>query len=233
MQQKKGYELKHIVVEGNSLVELHELEDSADLILTDPPYGIDYQSKRRVVREQFAHFANDTVGDWIHEFAALAFLALKRDHHLYCFTRFDTYPIFFEAFKGAGFTMKRTLIWVKNNHGSGDLRGDYAPQDEWIIFAHKGRRELNGSRDSNILHFDKITSANLLHPTQKPLDLLSFLIMKSCTSDEIVLDPFAGVFSTNVAAEKCGMNSIGIEINPQFVDIGISRLSGSQLNILR
>jgi len=213
------------IICGDSLKLLPQLPDeSADLILTDPPYAINYRSNRRVARPKFNHIAGDQPGDWMEEFAREAFRILKPDRHLYCFCRFDTYPRFFRAFEDANFKMKRTLIWVKDNHGSGDLRGDYAPKDEWIIFAQKGRRTLRGRRADNILEFPKVHSSQLLHPTQKPVELLRFLIEKSSEPGELVLDPFAGVLTVAEAAMDMKRCFIAIETSAVFVKTGIARL---------
>jgi site-specific DNA-methyltransferase (adenine-specific) len=198
-------------------------QESVDLVLTDPPYAINYRSNRRVVNPQFDHIDNDLPGDWIERFAAQSYRLLKNNRHLYCFCRHDTYPLFYKAFTGAGYKLKRTLIWVKDNHGSGDLKGDYAPRDEWIIYAHKGRRLLNGKRNDNILEFPKVNTSKLLHPTQKPIELLKFLIEKSTENGEIVLDPYAGVLSTAVAAMQKERNFIMIDTDSDFLRKGLGR----------
>lgn len=213
------------VVVGDCLKVLPALPDQlVDLVLTDPPYAINYRSNRRTARPRFDWLTGDQPGDWIERLAAEAYRILKPDRHLYCFCRFDTYPRFFGAFQDVGFTMKRTLIWVKNNHGSGDLRGDYAPKDEWIIFAQKGRRPLNGRRSFNVLNYNKVPSAELMHPTQKPVELLKFLIAKSTVLGETVLDPFAGVLTTAIAAVQTGRKVLAVEVEPAFVTAGLPSL---------
>ncbi len=191
------------VFKGNNMDVLKSMpSETVDLILTDPPYNINYRSNRRVKKAKFKHLENDNNNDWIPEFAKEAHRVLKNDRHLYCFCRHDTYPQFIAAFQEAGFKLKRTLIWVKNNHGSGDLKGDYAPQDEWIIYCHKGRRELFGKRISNVLYFPRLNSDKLRHSTEKPTKLLEKLIEKSTKKGELVLDPFAGSGSTMFAAKE-------------------------------
>ncbi|MDP8238214.1 MAG: DNA methyltransferase [Candidatus Hatepunaea meridiana] len=214
---------------GDSLQIMPTLpSESIDLVLTDPPYAIHYKSNRRIVKKKFDHLIGDMPGDWIEQFAAQTFRLLKPDRHLYCFCRHDTYPRFYHAFENAGFKMKRTLIWVKNNHGSGDLKGDYASRDEWIIYAHKGRRLLRGKRKDNILEFPKIFSSKLLHPTQKPVDLLRLLISKSTDRGEVVLDPYAGVLSTAVAAMMEERDFIMIDIEQKFLLDGYGRIVNNE-----
>lgn len=192
-------------------------DETVDLILTDPPYNINYKSNRRVKNAKFKHLANDNNGeDWIPHFAREAFRVLKPDRHLYCFCRHDTYPEFIAALQDAGFKLKRTLIWVKNNHGSGDLRGDYAPQDEWIIYCHKGRRVLNGKRESNVLMFPKLSTKHQKHSTEKPVELLKKLIRKSTHEGELVLDPFAGSGSTMQAARELERTYCVMELYPNY-----------------
>ncbi len=191
-------------------------DETVDLILTDPPYNINYKSNRRVVNAKFKHLKNDDQGDWIPRFAEQAYRVLKEDRHLYCFCRHDSYPEFITEFKRVGFKIKRTIIWVKNNHGSGDLRGDYAPQDEWIIFLHKGRRTLRGKRISNVMFFQKLSTKKMLHSTEKPVELLKKLIKKSTDPGELVLDPFAGSGSTMQAARELERTYCMMELSPNY-----------------
>jgi len=217
--------LSACIIHGDCFDILSKLPDeSVDLVLTDPPYAIHYRSNRRVSRPKFDHFEGDKPGDWIETFAEESYRLLRTNRHLYCFCRHDTYPLFFTAFQRAGFRMKRTLIWVKNNHGSGDLKGDYAPRDEWIIYAQKGRRELRGKREDNILEFNKVHTGQLLHPTQKPLELLRLLIEKSSSPGEMVLDPYAGVLSTAVAAMDLERSFVAIDNSEEFIRKGVERI---------
>jgi site-specific DNA-methyltransferase (adenine-specific) len=211
---------------GDCFELLREVPDEfVDLVLTDPPYGIDYQSNRRVSREKLPKFANDIDLSWVEPWVEQIHRVLKQNTHFYCFTRFDTYPIFYNAISKL-FKVKNCLIWVKNNHGSGDLNGSYAPQSEMIIFSVKGKRHLNGLRDSDVLECDNVPSAHRAHATQKPVELLRQLIEKSTGPEEIVLDPFAGTGSTGFACldthrqrgDKFVRRYLLIEMNPQFRD---------------
>ncbi|MDK9699880.1 MAG: site-specific DNA-methyltransferase [bacterium] len=219
---------------GDNRILLQQIDnESVDLVVTDPPYAISYRSNRRVAMPKFANIALDDCIDWIPEFCKQMFRVLKPKTHIYCFCRWDTYPDFFSNLKEAGFTMKRTLIWVKDNHGSGDLRGDYAPQDEWIIFASKGRKNLMEPRISNVIEVPRIASIRLKHPTEKPVDLLKILIDKSTYprkfgeyehEPEIVLDPFMGSGTTGVAATSLGHYFYGMEMNGEYFDVVQERL---------
>ena len=213
---------------GDCFEKLRELPDHCvDLVLTDPPYGIDYQSNRRVARPKLPKFENDMDLIWVDGWVDEVHRVLRDDRHFYCFTRFDMYPVFYNSIRRR-FKIKNCLIWVKNNHGSGDLNGSYAPQYEMIIFSVKGKRDLNGARDADVIGGMNVPSAHRHHATQKPLDVLRQLIEKSTEPDEIVLDPFAGVGSTGLACRFTqGSKSDGhtrryvlIELNPDFVEKG-------------
>jgi DNA modification methylase len=105
------------------------------------------------------------------------------------------------------------------------LTGAYAPQYEMVIFAAKGRRKLNGQRHPDILRYATVSSHARRHPVQKPVGLLQFLIEKSTKPGEIVLDPFAGVGSTVIAARKAGRRYLAFEIDDQFFREGLQLIS--------
>jgi site-specific DNA-methyltransferase (adenine-specific) len=221
---------------GNCFEELPKLPDGCiDLVLTDPPYGIDYQSNRRTAREKLPKFANDCDLGWVDGWVEQVHRVLKDDRHFYCFTRFDMYPLFYASISRL-FKVKNCLIWVKNNHGSGDLNGSFAPQHEMIIFATKGRRDLNGPRDADIIPCDNVPSAKRFHATQKPVLLLRQLIEKSTDPDELVLDPFAGTGSTGLACKAVNIEKSDhrsrdyylIELNRDFRDTAVRTMLGSQ-----
>jgi site-specific DNA-methyltransferase (adenine-specific) len=223
--------------QGDCFEELEKLPDECvDLVLTDPPYGIDYQSNRRVAREKLPKFANDVDLSWVDGWVDQIHRVLRNDRHFYCFTRFDMYPLFYAAVSRK-FKVKNCLIWVKNNHGSGDLNGSYAPQCEMIIFAVKGKRDLNGPREADVLHCDNVPSAYRHHATQKPVELLRQLIEKSTEPGEVVLDPFAGVGSTGLAcldvrrdhSDQKDRTYLLFELNPAFVEKGIKTLGKQEI----
>jgi site-specific DNA-methyltransferase (adenine-specific) len=221
---------------GDCFEELVKLPDECvHLLLTDPPYGIDYQSNRRVARPKLPKFENDVDLSWVDPWVEQVHRVLKPDSHFYCFTRFDTYPVFYNSISRL-FKVKNCLTWVKNNHGSGDLNGSYAPQCEMIVFAVKGKRPINGTRDSDYLPCNNVPSAHRHHSTQKPVELLRQLIEKSTEPDELVLDPFAGVGSTGLACldrqrphgDHQERRFLLIEINPVFVAKGLAGGLGRQ-----
>lgn len=217
------------IMRGDALSVLKTLPpDSIDAIVSDPPYGMKYQSSWRT--DKFAKIHDDDNLAWVPSFLSEAYRVLKPNTHIYLFCNDYAISDFRRELEAVGFTPKRTLVWVKNNHTSGDLLGDYANKTEFIVFAQKGRRLLNGRRDTNVLEFKRIST--LTHPTQKPVDLCAFLISKSSNQGDLVLDPFLGSGTTAVAAKQLGRHFIGIEREPEYVKIAEQRLAGVQKPLL-
>lgn len=207
---------------GDCLEEMKKIGDaSVDLLLTDPPYGMDYQSSRRTVK--YEKIAGDIDLSWFPDFVRESYRILRNDRHAYIFCNDYAISSFRYELEKGGFTVKRTLVWVKNNHTSGDLEGDYGNKTEFILFVHKGRRELNGKRSTNVLNFAR--SNTDFHPTQKPVELCRFLIDKSTTAGETVFDPFAGSGTTGVAAKELNRGFVLIEKDPNYHKIAQERLN--------
>ena len=190
-----------------------------DLIVTDPPYGMKFRSNHRAERYGSIHWDDNL--DWVNDFCAEANRVLKGNSHLYMFCSFHNVDVFKQALERY-FTVKNILIWEKNNTSMGDLKGDYAPKYEMILFATKGRRLLNGGRDPNIFKFAR--TGNKLHPTQKPVELISYLVTKSSEENEIIYDPFIGSGTTAEAAYDNKRNYIGSEIDETYYEISLTRI---------
>jgi site-specific DNA-methyltransferase (adenine-specific) len=198
-------------------------DNSVDLIVTDPPYGMSFQSNYRLVRHK--KIENDSSLDWLSDFILYCFRVLKDNSHLYFFCSFHNVDVFKQSAEKY-FKVKNMLIWEKNNTGMGDLAGDFAPKYELILFCVKGNRILNGKRDSNILKFKK--TGNELHPTQKPIELMEFLIKKSSSESDIVFDPFIGSGTTAVACLNTNRKFLGCEIDKEYFDIAEKRIKATE-----
>lgn len=114
--------------------------ESVDLILTDPPYGIQYQNCYTKKRYRVL---NGDCGIDYQLFAQECYRVLRNNRHAYLFTRFDRYPSHFLHLQKAGFQIKNCLVIEKGTVGGiGDLKGSFSCNAEWIIFCQKGRREF-------------------------------------------------------------------------------------------
>lgn len=195
--------------------------ESIDLILTDPPYGMEFQSGYR--KEKHDKIANDDNLDWLPDWLKDQYRILKNDSHAYIFCSWHNIDKFKKYSEESGFTLKNILIWYKNNTGMGDLFGDYAPQYEFILFLVKGKKNLNGRRDSNVIRCKRTKNDN--HPTEKPIEILQFLIEKSSEKGDLVLDNFYGSGSCAIACHNTHRRFLGHEIDSKRHESAVKRLS--------
>jgi len=200
--------------------------NTIDLVLTDPPYGMVYRSNRR--KEKHKSIQNDTDLYWMTDWCKELKRVCKDEAHLYIFCSWHNIDVFKQTL-GAYFNVKNILVWEKNNHGSGDLLGDYAPKYELIIFCSNGSKKLNGGRSSNVIKCAKMNTDN--HPTEKPTNLLRHLIEKSTNKGDLVLDTFAGSFSTARACKEIGRDFICFEVEPEYCKIGKNLLNGVSVSL--
>lgn len=108
------------------------------------------------------------------------------------------------------------LVWDRLHHGMGDIKGNFAPRYDSCIFAVKGKYILPNGRPDDVIQCQRLNSAELVHPNEKPVELLKKLIESTTRPGELVLDPFAGSGSTLAAAALTGRQYIGIEISEEY-----------------
>lgn len=194
------------------------------LLLTDPPYGMDFKSGF-VDSEKWERIANDqrheTI-DIIEQVFAAAKPHLLDDAHIYVFghpNEIEHIKPIFERY----FVLKNIMIWDREVIGMGDLK-TYGRSFDVVYFGYnKTWKDLNGPRDRDVLRFSRVAPGNLKHPTEKPLDILQYLIKKSTNPEDWVLDPFAGSFTTCEASMETGRNSYGIELNEKYIPAWITK----------
>ena len=213
-------------------------DNSIDLIITDPPYK-DYQSNRPVKHAKVKKILESDFD--LPFFIEQSARVLKPGAHFYCWCDHLTFPGIVEEMKrqkeegrkkgrkgesGNFLTYKNMLVWVKNNHGSGDLRGNYAPQHELVIFAVKGERgrPLRGKRPSNIFDARKVSNYRHNHGTTKPVEILKKFIEASSEEGKIVLDPYAGTMGVGEAIDGSGREFVMIEREQGYWEEGKKRL---------
>ena len=219
-------------------------DNSVDLVLTDPPYK-DYQSNRPVAHDKVTAISMDTFD--LPRFIRESERVLKPGCHFYCWCDHLSFPAIFEAIQertrdvkprqaAQRLRYKNCLIWVKNNHGSGDLQGNYAPQHELVIYASKGRtRPLQSAkRPSNVFFerdnqgrisfYSKVSNYRFQHGTSKPLAILQRMIQASSMPGELVLDPYGGSLSTAEAAQREGRLYLVGELDAGHCERGVERL---------
>jgi site-specific DNA-methyltransferase (adenine-specific) len=211
------------LMQGDCLERMKEIPDgSVDMVLTDPPYGMSFQSNYR--KEKLKKIEGDTNLNWLDDFISEIYRVASSDSAHYMFCSFHKIDIFKQAIEKK-FTVKNILVWEKNNTSMGDLKGNFAPKVEFVIFFQKGRELIRGKRDPNIFRFNR--TGNILHPTEKPMDMCEYLLEKFSCIGDTVLDPFMGSGTTGVACVNTGRNFIGIELDPTYFEIAKQRIESA------
>ena len=228
-EQREAAEYQPWLMRGDCLERMKEIPSgSVDMVLTDPPYGMDYQSNRRVVKNKFVKIENDKCLDWVDTFIDESFRVMSKNSALYLFCSWHNIDYFKQAIERK-FKLKNMVIWIKNNHGSGDLKGGYAPQHEIVFYAAKGRVLNRGKRTPDIIYADKIPSSKLIHPTQKNVTMLEAFIKQHSDESMTVLDPYMGSGTTGVAAKNLNRKFIGIELDETYFNLAKDRINKTHL----
>lgn len=198
-------------------------DNSVDAIVTDPPYGMDFQSAWRSDKtKRFSKISNDKKPFiW---FLPQAFRVLKSGGAMLCFSDWKNQNTWKEAIETAGFDVKSQVIWDREIHGMGDLYGAFGPQHDVIWFATKGKFKFPNKRPKSVIRSQRITAEKLVHPNEKPIDLMQNLITSITPPNGTVLDPFMGSGSTGVACKNLGFDFIGCEMNDEYIEIAKRRI---------
>jgi len=183
----------------------------ADMVFTDPPYGYQYESN---YQDKYKMLKND---DRILDYLSSILQSLGTDCAIYSFCGWQSLRQWLEYFVNTGLDLKNVIIWKKNNWSMGDLKGAYAGQYEIILYLVKGRKEINGRRDTDIWEFDR--EPPRLHPTMKPIALIAKALEKSSTRNDKVLDLFGGSGSTLIACEQLDRKCYMMELDPKYCDV--------------
>lgn len=220
------YEQDGITIYHGDCREILPTLDLVDLVLTDPPYGVNYESNFR--QQTWGKIEGDDGSLDIAECISLTLRRLPPNRHIYVFGPLDLSSL------AVGPTVE--LIWDKGKVGSGDLSLPWGPSHERIAFAvHKPYQSMkaNGGgrlaarlRQGSVIRCPKINNGRgaTNHPTEKPTALLRQLIESSSCFGETVLDPFMGSGSTLIAAQMEGRGAIGIELSEAHCETAVKRL---------
>ena len=220
------------LIHGDSVAEMENLEDSSiDLVITDPPYGIDYSSNYSKYTDYVTRTKIENDSDiqgtleLMNDTLEVLSRKTKENAHVYIFTSWKVYPEFKEVIEQY-FDIKNMIVWDKGNASMGDLEGSWGNQHELIIFATKGRRKLN-TRKFDIVSVPRVPTTNAIHPTQKPEDLIKVLLEASAYAKDTVIDPFMGSGSTIKAVKEYGnLNYIGVELDKERFDKAVAYIGG-------
>lgn len=218
-------------VYGDCAVMVESLpQKSVKLLLTDPPYGMAFQSNRRTATPQLPRIENDddidTALGAVDAVLRAVDPAMSDECHVLMFCNWRHESRFIELLRFHGYDVAASIVWVKENHTSGDLSG-FAPKHERIIHARRNRAPIS-PRIPDVLEVPRQYDTG--HPAEKPVRLLEQLIKVSTIEGELVVDPFAGTGSTALAAMNLNRKAYCIEVNEEWYKIGKARIGGYSSN---
>jgi DNA modification methylase len=201
----------------------------ADMIFTDPPYGVAYEGKTA----KKLKIQNDELGGKFYDFlrdASTNMLAVCKGAIYICMSSSELHTLY-RAFADSGGHWSTFVIWAKHHFTLG--RSDYQRQYEPILYGWRDGVDhfWCGARDQGDVWFIKRPASNQEHPTMKPVELVERAIRNSSKTRDTILDPFAGSGTTAIACEKAGRQARLIELDPKYCDVVIRRwqeFSGKQ-----
>lgn len=207
----------------------------SNLYITDPPYGVKYSEKNAFLNaisrgnciqkpiENDGLSVSDSAELWFNSFSCMCdFMGNKSSYYIFSALGGDLMMMMMMIDKV--FLLKHCLIWVKNNHVLG--RSDYNYKHEPILFGwkKKGTHDFYGGFQTSVIDFAKPQKSDL-HPTMKPVGLISILVKNSSKELDIITDSFLGSGTTMVAAHQLNRKCYGMEIDPKYCQVIVNRMA--------
>lgn len=235
------YNIKNInnplLIEGDSFQKIKEVPDSSiDLILTDPPYNLSEYSTGNM-KFDWRNEINNDVAKWdkvpfnpeklLKDFIRI----LKPKGNIFIFTSYNLIGKYHETFDPL-FDTFQFMVWHKTNPIPNIRKSSFLNSCELIVCLWNKGHTWNFSKQNEMHNFiespicmGKERIKEPKHPTQKPLSVLEHIIKIASNENDVVFDPFMGVGSTGNAALNLGRRFIGIELEKEYYEASIKRLS--------
>jgi DNA modification methylase len=188
----------------------------ADMVFTDPPYGVEYQSNKRTKSAKFDVLKND---DTFLDVAPI--IEACSSGWVFVWTSWKVQTKWIEQFSGLGYPTN-IVVWHKPGGGIGDLKKTFYSDYEIALVWHRGA-ELCGKRIGSVWTVNKDGASTYVHPTQKPVALAVEALDKTTRASASVLDLFGGSGSTLIACEKTARDCRMMELDPKYCDVIIKR----------
>jgi ParB-like chromosome segregation protein Spo0J len=223
---------KHRVMCGDS-TSLHEVERlmagaKADMVFTDPPYGVAYEGGHNDKKRQ--QIQNDALeGEDLTSLfygALITAVTVTEDYApFYVWFASGKSVETFAAFAQLPLKLRAVIQWYKVRSGLGAFMSQYIPNCEPCMYAYKSgcSPQWFGPTDEKTVWELQKESRNEFHPTQKPVELPERAITNSSKKGQLVLDLFGGSGSTLIACEKTGRQARLMELDPRYCDVIVKR----------
>ena len=205
--------------------------EKADLLFTDPPYGVSYEKKTKEVlkSKSYTKIQNDDLTldqfqDFLYDVFTNAFSSLKDTASYYVFScQGGDQEMMMMMMRECGLPCRHQIIWVKDAPVFSMGRLDYDYKHEPILYGWVKKHDFKrkGSQDKSVWEFKR--TENKLHPTMKPVELVVNALMNSTDELENVLDLFGGSGSTLIACEQTKRKCYTMELDEHYCDVIIQR----------
>lgn len=196
----------------------------ADMLLTDPPYNVNYEGKTKdKLKIKNDKMDNDNFRQFLIDAFSNADMVMKPGAVFYIWHADSEGYNFRGACFDAGWTVRQCLIWNKNSMVMG--RQDYNWKHEPCLYGWKegaGHLWASDRKQTTVINFDKPTR-NDMHPTMKPIPLFDYQIKNNTKGGDVVLDLFGGSGTTIMACEQNGRRGYCMEYDPRYVDVIVDR----------
>lgn len=218
----------HRLICGDStdaaVIELLMDGAKADLLLTDPPYNVDYVGKTKdALKIKNDKMDNDSLRQFLRDAFSSANAVMRNGAVFYIWHADSEGYNFHGACADVNWNVRECLIWNKNRMVMG--RQDYQYKHEPCLYGWKdGASHLWASdrKQVTVLEFDRPTRSDL-HPTMKPLKLFGYQLSNNTHEGDRVLDIFGGSGTTLMACEQLNRKSYSCELDPRYVDVIVER----------
>jgi DNA modification methylase len=205
--------------------------EQADMIFTDPPYGMSYGGGRAegstpkgALVKAHGMIKNDDLRDeelinLVKDSLSTSLMKSKQGSASYiCFT-WRTYSEFYKALTDARFKIKNCIVWDKKSIGLG--LSHYRPQHEFIFYC--GEQWYGDKSQSDVWYMSRGATSKYVHPTQKPVELICKALENSSKNEDVIIDCFGGSGSTLIACEKLNRKARVMELDPKYCDVIVKR----------
>ncbi|PRS47588.1 site-specific DNA-methyltransferase [Bacillus sp. MZGC1] len=208
--------------------------ESIDLVLTDPPYNVSQKSNFQTMGRKGIDF-----GEWDKEFNQTEWLEIacekvKKGGSIIIFNDYKNIGEMKRVLENKGLVIKEMLQWKKSNPMPRNRDRLYVTSIEIALWAVKGKGwTFNRQRETyenGIFEAPVVNHKKRIHPTQKPVEIISELVKIHSNENDIVLDCFMGSASTAVACELHKRKWIGFELKNEYIELANKRLEFIQLD---
>jgi len=223
-----------MIINDDCLNYFPSIEDkSIDLVLTDPPYEISQYSTGDIHLPNRKKL-NNNIAKWDRKFDPALYVedllrVLKPDGNMFIFTSYNLIGKWHELLD-ARFDTFQFFVWHKTNPPPKIYKNGFLNSCELIICLWNKKHKWNFTKQTEMHNFFEspicMGKERLAHPTQKPLKILKHLVEIGSNEEDLILDPFAGVGSTEAACKLLNRNCISIELDPEYCRLAKERIEG-------